>query len=349
MRYPSYIKNVRERRKRHYVRLLLIAALAVFAVAETVSIRNDIFGRDADRREVTVEIAEGASTREIAALLREHNIIRHPLVFRLTAKARGAADSFQLGEHTLRSGMAYSEIIAAISVPSVPSGAVTVTIPEGSELARTADRLYQAFAQKGAAFDRDVFLELCETERFDYPFVQEITRAENRLEGYLFPSTYTFSGGVTEREVIVRLLDQFSIEYTEELRERAAALGMTTDEVITLASIVEREGASAEEFKTVASVFRNRLDKKMKLESCATVQYVLGERKEVLSVADTKIKSPYNTYLSFGLPVGPIASPGKAAIEAALYPAQTEYLYFVLKDGTHVFSRTYKEHLQAMN
>lgn len=118
-------------------------------------------------------------------------------------------------------------------------------------------------------------------------------------------------------------------------------------DVVTLASIIEREGASTEEFKTVSSVFHNRLKNKMRLESCATVQYVLGERKEILSTADTRIKSPYNTYLNFGLPVGPIASPGAAAMEAALYPADTDYLYFRLNNGQHVFSKTYREHMQA--
>ena len=117
--------------------------------------------------------------------------------------------------------------------------------------------------------------------------------------------------------------------------------------MVTLASIVEREGASVEEFKTVSGVFHNRLKRKMKLQSCATVQYILKERKPVLSNADTQIKSPYNTYLNAGLPVGPIAAPGAAAIWAALYPEDTDYLYFVLKDGKHIFSRTYEEHKRA--
>ena len=116
-----------------------------------------------------------------------------------------------------------------------------------------------------------------------------------------------------------------------------------------MASMVEREAASTEEMSTVAGVFYNRLKKDMKLESCASVQYILKERKTVLSTADTKIKSPYNTYLNSGLPVGPISSPGKASLEAALYPEDTEYMYFVLgKEGKHIFSKTYEEHLAAI-
>jgi len=143
------------------------------------------------------------------------------------------------------------------------------------------------------------------------------------------------------------MLQKLQSVYTQGFADRAKELGLTMDDVLTLASIVEREGASSEEFKTVSSVFHNRLAKKMKLESCATVQYILGERKEILSIADTRIKSPYNTYMNFGLPTGPIASAGEAAIEAALYPTQTDYLYFRLKDGKHVFSKTFREHQQV--
>ena len=126
--------------------------------------------------------------------------------------------------------------------------------------------------------------------------------------------------------------------------------GMTLDNVITMASIIERETNSDTERAKVAGVFYNRLKQNMKLQSCATVQYVLGERKAVLSIADTQIDSPYNTYLYSGLPAGPIANPGIDCIKAALEPESTDYLYFVAgKDGKHIFSKTYEEHLAAMN
>ena len=134
-----------------------------------------------------------------------------------------------------------------------------------------------------------------------------------------------------------------------EYYERATELGLTVDEVITMASIVERETDSGTERAKVAGVFYNRRNSGMKFQSCATVQYILGERKPVLSIADTQIDSPYNTYMYAGFPIGPICNPGTECIEAALYPEATDAYYFVLgKDGSHIFSKTYEEHLAAM-
>ena len=147
------------------------------------------------------------------------------------------------------------------------------------------------------------------------------------------------------------MLMQFEKHYAP-YAERAEEMGMTMDEVITLASVIEREAQGDYDRKLVSSVFHNRLKSTdyPYLQSCATVQYVLKERKAVLSVADTKIDSPYNTYINKGLPIGPIASPGEKSIEAALYPEESEYLFFVLgSDGKHHFSKTYSEHMQNKN
>ena len=166
----------------------------------------------------------------------------------------------------------------------------------------------------------------------------------------MFPDTYQFTANMSAHDILQVMLNRFDEIYTDKYQARAAELGMTTDEVVTLASVIEREAASPDEARLVSSVFHNRLKSSdyPYLQSCATVQYVLKERKPVLSVADTKIDSPYNTYQNKGLPVGPIASPGKSSLEAALYPADTDYLFFVVgKDGKTVFSKTYEEHLRA--
>lgn len=350
MQYPSYIKSVKKSTRRKNSRLLKILVfgfILIFSVSKLYSIRTDVFGGGGNDTEISIDIEQGATSKQIASLLKEHKIIQYPFIFRLVAKTETSNDIFQFGRHTLKSNMSYKEIIEAVSTITVPSNAVTVTIIEGSEIGQTAQKLYDSFNEKGLEFDVDVFLNECEKGEFDYPFIQEITRKKNRLEGYLFPATYTFTAGTTERDVIIAMLNKFALEYNDEFIEKANQFGFTTDEVITLASIIEREGASVDEFKIVSSVFHNRLKSNMKLDSCATIQYVLGERKEVLSTADTRINSPYNTYQHFGLPVGPIASPGAAAIEAALNPAETDYYYFVLSNGKHVFSRTYREHLNA--
>ena len=151
--------------------------------------------------------------------------------------------------------------------------------------------------------------------------------------------------------VLTKFLDNFEVKFSQELRDRAQEIGMSIDEVVTLASIIEREAASDEDRATVSSVFHNRLNSTQYplLQSCATVQYVLQERKPVLTYDDIKIDSPYNTYLYEGLPIGPIASPGLASIKAALYPETTDYYFFVVSaDGTHIFSKTLAEHNAAV-
>ena len=169
------------------------------------------------------------------------------------------------------------------------------------------------------------------------------------LEGFLFPDTYYISKEATNEQIIKMFLDRFSEVYEEQqLESKIQESGLNINEFITLASIVEREAVKKEERPIIAGIFYNRLSIQMPLQSCATVQYILKERKPVLSIADTKIDSPYNTYLIKGLPPAPIASPGLDAILATSNPQQTKFLYFVAKgDGGHEFSETYEQHLQA--
>ena len=148
------------------------------------------------------------------------------------------------------------------------------------------------------------------------------------MEGYLYPATYVFHEGATVDEIINTFLKKFDEEFDQSMKDRVEQLNMTVDQVVTLASIIEREASCVEEMPIISSVFHNRLKKNSKypyLQSCATIQYLLKERKPILTKEDTKIKSPYNTYLNKGLPPGPIANPGKAAIMAALYPKETDY------------------------
>ena len=178
--------------------------------------------------------------------------------------------------------------------------------------------------------------------------MKKIPRTENRLEGYLYPDTYLFSTEESEHDIINKMLTAFNERVVPAYE--AVRTPYSLDQIIILASVVEREAANDEERPTVASVFHNRIDRGMKLESCATVQYILKERKTILSNADTAIDSKYNTYKYKGLPVGPIASPGLKSVEAALSPADTKYLYFVATaDGSqNLFSETFDEHNQKI-
>jgi len=202
--------------------------------------------------------------------------------------------------------------------------------------------------EKGLA-RRDRFLALA---REYAPFDRESSRPDvkYRAEGFLFPDTYRISKGAGEEEILQTMAGEFQRRFTPELREKARAIGLSAYEAIVLASLIEREVQVAKERPMVARVFLNRLQLGMPLQSCATIQYILGYPKEELTIADTQLPSPYNTYLHPGLPPGPVASPGLASIQAALNPAEGDWLYFVVdgKTGGHRFSRTLAEHEAAI-
>ncbi len=292
-----------------------------------------------------VTIVPGSSTVQIAETLKENGMIWHPFWFRFFSKVGGHDGQYQQGTYSLRTKSGYETFFETLKhAPLVDS--VKVTIPEGFELRQIADRLEDA-----GLINRERFYTAIEKGNFDYDFIRKIPQRENRLEGYLFPDTYEFQPGESEESIINKMLARFDEVYHETYRARAKELSMTDDEVLTLASVIEREAQGDEDRKLVAGVFHNRLKSSTYpyLESCATVQYILKERKAVLSVSDTKIDSPYNTYKNPGLPLGPIASPGAEAIEAALYPAQTNYLFFVLDStGKHRFAATFAEHQANM-
>jgi UPF0755 protein len=219
---------------------------------------------------------------------------------------------------------------------------VRFTIPEGYDIRRVTEKL-----SAEGFIDAEIFQQEITSGVFDYDFLADVPAGPDRLEGFLFPDTYEIFIAANEHDIIDKMLYQFSKVFPEESAARAKELNMSVRELITLASIIEREAQVPADRPVISSVFYNRLNIGMPLQSCATVQYILGEQKPVLSIADTQIDSPYNTYLIPGLPPGPIASPGADSIKAALYPADTRYIYFVAKgDGSHAFSETYDQFLK---
>ncbi len=294
--------------------------------------------------EVMVSIPAGSSVKDISKILADEGIVRHTVLFRVYEKL-GGEHMFQQGGHLVGKGQSYGEIISKLtSAPEVGVyETVSVLIPEGYEARMIAAKL----AQMGLVDEKKFIKELEEGE-FEFDFIDLINRTENRLEGYLFPATYEFVVGESEHDIINRMLTAFQ-ERIVPLYEQSGT-SYTLDEIVTMASIVEREAANDSERGKVASVFYNRLKMDMAFGSCATVQYIIKERKDVLSNSDIKIKSAYNTYINKGLPVGPIASPGESSVRAALYPENTDYLYFAARaDGSeNVFTRTNEEHLQVV-
>lgn len=291
---------------------------------------------------LTIEIPDGAGASVVSELLHENGAVKYPTVFRLCSRLGNFDGQYKPGPVTLHNGMSYLSILELlISERNI----VKVVIPEGYTIRQIAETV----AASGLC-SADEFYAVLDASLYDYRFLKDIPERENRLEGYLFPATYEFFPGASAQEIADSMLKRFDEVFTDEYYKRAEEVNVTVDEVITMASIVERETNAEGERAKVAGVFYNRLNSDMPLQSCATVQYILGENKPVLSESDTKIDSPYNTYKNPGLPVGPIASPGEECIKAALWPEKTDAFYFLLgTDGEHIFSKTYEEHLKAMN
>lgn len=296
---------------------------------------------------ILTTIPKGSSTSKIASILKEKDLIRDELYFRLVSKQRKIGGKYQAGNYKLNKSMDVDEIINKLIEGDIYVETVKFTIPEGFELKQIVDRLASI---DEIDINKEKLVNVIENDDFDFEFLKEIPKGENRLEGFLFPDTYEVKNDITEKELVLKMLNRFDEVFVQDYYSRTKELDMSINDVIALASIIEREARVDSERTMVSSVFHNRIKKDMLLQSCATVQYVLGERKEKLTYKDLEIESPYNTYKHVGLPPKPIASPGKASIHAALYPDDSKYLYFVAKgDGSHVFSITYEEHLKAKN
>ena len=327
----------------------LIIGITTFVIIKNNDIKNDHYKTKKleNAKEIEIEIPEGAYLSEIANIIYEKGIIKYPDKFIEFAMAEGNSNKYKYGVFYLNVNMSYEEISVALQQVGAKPNSVKVTIPEGYELRQIIDLCVEKGIGTEEGFNNAIL-----NSTFDYWFLNGVQKSNVYLEGYLFPATYTLSKDSSEESVLKEMLNKFDSIFTDDMKSRASELDMSVHEIITLASIVEREAANDDERARVASVFYNRLNSKTYpyLESCATVQYILKERKAVLSNDDTNIDSPYNTYKNPGLPPNPIASPGLESIKATLYPETSDYLFFVLgNDGKHVFSKTYKEHLSAIS
>ena len=343
-------RRAKKRRQQLFNRTFLYAMMVIVAslllAVYALHVANDALALMKPSSDLSVKIEKGSTVGRIARELKDAGLIEYRWAFVLFAKVTGNADSFQYGTYVLNTDMDYLELVTNLQKTASFRATVTVMIPEGAELRE----IIATLDEKNVCTAEELW-DAVENHPFDYDFLQNLPERENRLEGYLFPDTYEFFEQSDAVTVLTKFLDNFEVKFSQELRDRAQEIGMSIDEVVTLASVIEREAASDEDRATVSSVFHNRLNSTQYplLQSCATVQYVLQERKSVLTYDDIKIDSPYNTYLYEGLPIGPIASPGLASIRAALYPETTDYYFFVVTaDGTHIFSKTLAEHNAAV-
>ena len=289
-------------------------------------------------REFTVEIPHGSTFSATADMLERAGLISHKREFYLLALLMDAPEHIKPGEYDLCSSMTPVAVLNKLVQGKVKG--YFIFIPEGFTLSRIATRLENA----GLA-DRETFISLASSSSF----LSSLGIEEESAEGYLFPDTYKFDKSMGEEGIIRFMVKQFRKGITPEMLERADELHLTLDEVVTLASIIEKEGGSKEERLLISAVFHNRLKKGMRLQSDPTVIYDIKDFDGNLRRSDLRKKTPYNTYRIKGLPPGPICNPGMEAIKAALYPAPVDFLYFVSKNnGSHQFSSNLKDHNAAV-
>lgn len=292
-------------------------------------------------REVEVVVPPGSGAVEIGRRLEDAGLVRFPRLFALTARLKGWEGSLKAGRYRFSTDQSWREMLAAMERGEVVT--FPLTVPEGFTLREVAPRLATL-----SGVSEDSILVLGS----DTSFARELGIPGPTLEGYLYPETYRFAEGVEPAFALRTMVERYRAFWTEARRARANAVGLSEGEAVTLASIVEKEARLAEERPVIAGVYLNRLRVGMLLQADPTVQYALGEPTERLLYRDIErvADHPYNTYTHPGLPPGPIASPGEAALQSVLEPAEVPFLFFVARpDGSHVFTRTEREHINAKN
>ena len=297
-------------------------------------------------REVEFVLLEDTPIAEAARMLEEKGLIENAYLYRLELLLKDSSTYYKAGTYMLNQNMNHTDINVTLRQKSVEVIVEDrITIPEGYSMRDIA-----TYLENKGYFSQEEFIYACNHHDFQFTFLRYIPERENRLEGYLFPNTYFVSNNPTPDEIINKMLQSFDSTYTELYHNRADELGMTMDEIITMASIIEKEVRLSEERPMVAEVMYNRMSSGMRLEMCSTVLYVLDKKRDRLLVEDLEVDSPYNTYLYTGLPHGPIANPGADCIRAALYPETGSNLFFVLEDdetGKHFFTDNYDAFLRA--
>jgi UPF0755 protein len=290
-----------------------------------------------DEEWMEIQIPAGSSYRQCMAILKEKGIIKNDSILLLLGKLNNIDTRIRAGYYNLSTAMSPWEIFSRLKNGRIVEH--TITMPEGSDLKQLKTKLVDA-----GLVDEDTWNLV-----YDRSFLSSLAVHAPSLEGYLYPDTYRFEKGAAPEDIFRIMVNRMRQKFDADLRKRAEELGMSENEVLTLASIIEREAFLDSERALISSVYHNRLRKKMRLQADPTVHYGTRRAGYRIRSKDLTEKTEYNTYVIQGLPPGPIASPGIKSIRAALYPADTDYLFFVSRnDGTHHFSKTGEEHLEAV-
>jgi UPF0755 protein len=313
-------------------RIILVVAMGLLAGTGC--------GRDEGEGEpVRINVPPGASFSQVTDSLAAHDIVRAPPLFKVYARMRGAAARVQPGTYAFRPNTSWSSVLEDLTGGRVLNA--RVVIPEAWDLRGIAPRIAATMG-----FDPDSVMQVLT----DSATVARLGVPGPTMEGYLYPATYTFPLAMSLDSVISRMVATYRRVWTDERRARAEEMGMSEREVVTMASIIEKEARQRDEMPRISGVYHNRLRRNWRLEADPTVQYALGEHQARLLYAhiDQTADNPYNTYRNFGLPPGPIGSPSALGIDTALRPEEHDFMFFVARpDGSHIFTRTLDEHNRA--
>lgn len=328
-------------KKKILIIVIILAVLICGCIAYMV-----VGGRPVEsgnNEEQYINIDQGSSSEQIADKLEDAGLIRSALVFRIKAKMGGDDSKFQAGTYALTKGMTANRIIWLIANGKTAGKSFHVLDRESS------DKIAQTLSENDICTEKEFFSE-CGNGSFDYPFMDILPDGENRFEGFLWPDTYMVSLKAGAHEAIDKMLAGFNENVYQKYKDDIEKKGLDFYDVIIKASVIEGEASDPEDMEKVSSVIDNRIKNGMLLQMDSTLNYIKKEEKVISSLSDTKLESKYNTYKHKGLPPGPICSPGENAIKAAIYPADTDYLFFVNSDkldGTLTFSKTEAEHYKA--
>lgn len=326
-----------------------------------ITVCNDVFAFIKDTSEIEITIPENADINTVKDVLKDNGIIQYPGIFKLYSSLRKDDGKFVAGDYTVSPSMNYDMLLSAFKEKLPERQELRITIPEGY----TIDEIIDLMLENGIG-TREGYVSAINEYDFDFWFMDEVNAIweqhadpdsnyrfrKYRLEGYLFPDTYYFFSDSTEATVIYKMLVRFESLFDQKFRDRCEELHYSVDQIVTLASIIQAEAKYAAEYSTISSVFWNRIkhpnyETQGRLESDATIQYILPERKTGLTDEDLRIDNPYNTYIYKGLTPGAISNPCYMALLYAMYPADTNYYYFVAqKSGYSLFATTHAEHLQ---
>jgi len=323
------------------IRIVFFLVLAIFCVVVFSWWEIFVPKNPASKETKIFPVIQGEGSKDISNNLEKQGIIKSGLFFRTYTLITGSANHLQAGKYEISSSMNIPEIVYKISLGDVAK--FTVTFPEGFSLADIEKEL----EGKGLLAGSDLKNQTVEVYKKQFSFFESVPDSAS-LEGFLFPDTYQFAYGTKVDEIVDRMISNFNKKLTADLRDVIVLKGKSIFEIITMASLIEKEVRTKEDKELVSGILWKRIEIDMPLQVDATIRYFIGKKTGGISVEDTQIDSPYNTYKYKGLPKGPICNPGLESIKAAIYPKESDYLYYLsTPEGETIFNKTFEKHKAA--